>query len=298
MGKKKAANPSASNAANTTISSANDVKRGVKGDPDPAPLGQYLSMVGTHTLFLLFCIVFMPRSTFFFMEMPHQASSQDRPQAEWMAPITVLPSWSVAWMCAGAAAVQMSWARKIRTWILEDEGNAEAKAEEAKRGMKDTWRACGATLLGAGVFHVVIVILGAPFATHIQHTFLLALLISILSIYAPARCLTYPPLFGSQSDNPQKDAVLRAKWSRIFVHFSPKTRAERALFHPAILVVFGAWCGAYPLALDWDRPWQAWPLTPAVGAILGHVLGDLNSVLVSTVYYLGRTLEDPRIKRC
>lgn len=150
--------------------------------------------------------------------------------------------------------------------------------------------------------------------SHVPHTFLLALLISILSVYTPARSLTYPPLFGS--DTSPQDTALLSKWNRIFIRFkfvsfkfrythdkptdpflSPKTRAERALLYPSVLAIFGAWCGAYPLALDWDRPWQVWPLTPAIGAIIGHILGDWNSVLVSTVYYLGRTLEDPRIKR-
>jgi hypothetical protein len=113
-----------------------DAKRGVKGDPDPLPLAQYVSLIGTHTLLLLFCMILMPRSTSLFMELPPQASSQDRPQAEWMAPVTVLPSWSVGWMCVGAAAVQTFWARRLRTWVMSDEGNAEGNLDEARRGMK------------------------------------------------------------------------------------------------------------------------------------------------------------------
>ncbi len=136
MGKKKVASTSATDALNTTSSSSQNTKRGVKGDPDPLPLAQYVSLVGTHTLLLLFCMVFMPRSTSLFMELPAQASSQDRPQAEWMAPITVLPSWSVGWMCLGAAAVQMFWAGKLRNGVLQDEGKTDTKLDEARAGMK------------------------------------------------------------------------------------------------------------------------------------------------------------------
>jgi phosphatidylinositol glycan class F len=136
MGKKKSSSTNATDVVNNKGSAAHDAKRGVKGDPDPLPLAQYLSLIGTHTLLLLFCMTLMPRSTLLFMDLPPQASSQDRPQAEWMAPITVLPSWSVGWMCIGAAAVQIFWARRLRTWVMADEGNSEAKLEEARRGMK------------------------------------------------------------------------------------------------------------------------------------------------------------------
>ena len=69
--------------------------------------------------------------------------------------------------------------------------------------------------------------------------------------------------------------------------------------------ITGAWCGVIPIALDWDRPWQvrtpnphlsqlqlsclqAWPLTPAYGAVFGHVLGSLAAFLVSSVYLLAQ----------
>lgn len=63
--------------------------------------------------------------------------------------------------------------------------------------------------------------------------------------------------------------------------------------YPAIGAVCGAWAGAYPIALDWDRPWQAWPLTPAFGAILGYILGSFNAIFVGAVYYWSRTVKDP-----
>jgi len=39
--------------------------------------------------------------------------------------------------------------------------------------------------------------------------------------------------------------------------------------------VLGAWLGALPLPLDWDRPWQAWPLTSCLGAVAGHVVSSV-----------------------
>ena len=68
--------------------------------------------------------------------------------------------------------------------------------------------------------------------------------------------------------------------------------------------MIGAWCGVIPIGLDWDRPWQvctppsvssvfncfpqAWPLTPAYGAIFGHVFGSLAAFFVSSVYLLAQ----------
>ena len=42
----------------------------------------------------------------------------------------------------------------------------------------------------------------------------------------------------------------------------------------------GAWLGAIPIPLDWDREWQKWPVTVVVGAYCGAVVGKLMGGLV------------------
>lgn len=37
--------------------------------------------------------------------------------------------------------------------------------------------------------------------------------------------------------------------------------------------IIGAWSGAVPIPLDWDRAWQAWPVTVVVGAYMGWAAG-------------------------
>lgn len=37
--------------------------------------------------------------------------------------------------------------------------------------------------------------------------------------------------------------------------------------------VLGAWLGAVPIPLDWDREWQKWPVTIVTGMYVGHALG-------------------------
>ena len=37
----------------------------------------------------------------------------------------------------------------------------------------------------------------------------------------------------------------------------------------------GAWLGAVPIPLDWDREWQKWPVTIVTGMYLGALVGNL-----------------------
>ena len=37
----------------------------------------------------------------------------------------------------------------------------------------------------------------------------------------------------------------------------------------------GAWLGAIPIPLDWDREWQKWPITIVAGMYGGAVVGSL-----------------------
>ena len=44
------------------------------------------------------------------------------------------------------------------------------------------------------------------------------------------------------------------------------------LHHNVLYTCVGAWLGAVPLPLDWDRDWQVWPISCCLGAALGHAL--------------------------
>jgi len=54
-----------------------------------------------------------------------------------------------------------------------------------------------------------------------------------------------------------------------------------------IVVVFsiiGAWIGAFPIPLDWDRPWQQWPISCIYGSLGGHILGLIICSIYSLFY--------------
>lgn len=43
--------------------------------------------------------------------------------------------------------------------------------------------------------------------------------------------------------------------------------------------VLGAWLGAIAIPLDWDRPWQLWPIPCVLGALVGYMLGHLFTLV-------------------
>jgi len=47
------------------------------------------------------------------------------------------------------------------------------------------------------------------------------------------------------------------------------------VFGGAVGCFVGAWLGAVPIPLDWDREWQKWPVTIVTGAYAGYFLGTM-----------------------
>lgn len=110
MGKKKAAADAAPK--QTILKAVYD---------DPLSFSDYTSAVGTHALFLAFAAVALPRTTLIFQDLSPQKSSSDRPQWEFLAPITAWPALSTWWICAGVAILQASWAGRAVTWVKADQ---------------------------------------------------------------------------------------------------------------------------------------------------------------------------------
>lgn len=48
------------------------------------------------------------------------------------------------------------------------------------------------------------------------------------------------------------------------------------------IILFGAWMGAVAIPLDWNRPWQQWPISCCVGGFVGFAVSNC----ISTFLYL------------
>jgi phosphatidylinositol glycan class F len=99
------------------------------------------------------------------------------------------------------------------------------------------------------------VLFGAPLVSHHAHTMLLAVHLAFL---------TTPPLFYVHG----LDA---STWMRLASLQQPVDE----IFGLALGACVGAWIGAVPIPLDWDRDWQRWPVTVVFGAYAGAVVGKL-----------------------
>ena len=53
----------------------------------------------------------------------------------------------------------------------------------------------------------------------------------------------------------------------------------RQLFIGFFGTVLGAWMGAIPIPLDWDQPWQKWPISCAAGALVGAFVANFIALV-------------------
>lgn len=104
------------------------------------------------------------------------------------------------------------------------------------------------------------ILFGAPITSHLPHTFLSSAHIALLTIF--------PLIYTNGTDG--------AKWREIASLYSPVDE----VFGGAVGCLVGAWLGAVPIPLDWDREWQKWPVTIVTGAYAGYAVGKLVGGLV------------------
>ncbi|GAB1198032.1 Glycosylphosphatidylinositol (GPI) anchor assembly protein [Aspergillus pseudonomiae] len=116
------------------------------------------------------------------------------------------------------------------------------------------------TLLATPVLTILLILFGAPLTTHHAETVLCAAHMAVLTSTA----LIY--VHGVDG------SVWREVWGA--------KRPADAVWGAALGTCVGAWFGAVPVPLDWDRPWQAFPITIVIGAYIGYSVG----------YGLGRTV--------
>ncbi|KAG8379651.1 hypothetical protein BUALT_Bualt07G0111200 [Buddleja alternifolia] len=123
--------------------------------------------------------------------------------------------------------------------------------------------------VGAVVNALGAIVLGAPLGIqHFKKTVHWSLLMSVFT-FVPAASV-----FGSSWTD----------WHRIFAHTKPIGSTDFMICLPAHGAVIGAWFGAWPMPLDWERPWQEWPICVTYGAILGYLVGMVVSFGLSAFH--------------
>ncbi|KIK96074.1 hypothetical protein PAXRUDRAFT_826340 [Paxillus rubicundulus Ve08.2h10] len=252
---------------------------------DRFPLAQYASVLGVHLILIGFTALYIPQTTRLFR--PFTTRTTDRPQSDFMEALTADPLLTLIWICGGLMVLQLWWASWVRKWYFEQKARGtedEIKLDRVRFNNVRFTRlkeATAFTLRTAVTMYVVALMFGAPLASHHLHTVLLASVVAILTTFAPAFALGCPSMATETAA-----MINQLAWTRLFVEISPRNAFERALVYPAVGTVIGSWLGAIPIALDWDRPWQAWPLTPLLGSLGGYIIGALMAFVCSAAKWL------------
>jgi len=105
---------------------------------------------------------------------------------------------------------------------------------------------------------IIQILFGAPLTTHLAHTTLSSSHFSLLAFFP----LIYTHGTFTNWDKWRSILALECGWQE---------RDE--VIGGAVGVFAGAWLGAVPIPLDWDREWQRWPVTVLTGGYGGYVIG-------------------------
>ena len=174
------------------------------------------------------------------------------------SPLTALKFWCIIYTIWISASL----------WWLQKQHSSSHKAPvmSYKHVTQRVLCACA----GIPLIHLMLVLFGAPLMENVTETLHLAMLMVVLGLV--------PPL-----------CVLPASsWTRVYALHAPQPGLETIVYACTLGTAVGAWVGAMPIPLDWDRPWQVWPISCAIGAVLGYVV----AVVVATVYDTYRVKND------
>ncbi|NXY90859.1 PIGF protein, partial [Alcedo cyanopectus] len=159
----------------------------------------------------------------------------------------------LAWLCVcsvGVGTLSVILHLALRT-------NPSPKRSSFTHKISRFLKCCIYFFMSCILFHAIIVLYGAPLIESVTETFLFAVL---LSTFTSLQCLC---VLG-----PNIQA-----WIRVFSKNGATSIWESSLQITTICSILGAWFGAFPIPLDWDRPWQVWPVSCSLGATCGYVAG-------------------------
>mgnify|MGYP002716437061 FL=1 len=126
-----------------------------------------------------------------------------------------------------------------------------------QKKFKDFLRNAVVLFISLSIYFIVAILYGAEVFSKYEETFMFSLILTTLTIYPP--CITL-------SHNSVWALILGSK---------PHNKLEELHYQNIYLTVLGAWLGAFVIPLDWDRPWQIWPIPCSFGAIIGYTFSHM-----------------------
>lgn len=118
----------------------------------------------------------------------------------------------------------------------------------------------------ANVIFVILILFGSPLYTQVWETYVLS--------YHLALILVQPVLVMYKLYFNDIAALFQLEHIYCAIFSNP-------ILSSSALGVLGTWLGVIPIPLDWDRPWQQWPITLLVGGYSGAFIGSTLALVIS-----------------
>lgn len=122
--------------------------------------------------------------------------------------------------------------------------------------LKEIFKFLVASFLLSVVYYIVIILFGAPVFTHQEETTMLTITLT---------SLTFVPVSLHLGTDTALDIITGSQMQKGNVLVDAAKMNIQVTF-------LGTWLGAIVIPLDWDRPWQAWPIPCVTGALLGYMI--------------------------
>lgn len=159
-------------------------------------------------------------------------------------------------------ALQLVYGYIYATALIEKDGKTTKKKSDNVLLLVVSATAI-ASALGVVAF-LGLILFGAPLSSHVKETFALAHHLSLIVLQPLLVC--YKLNYSQFLTLFKVDKIYRLIFSN-------------PVLSSSFFAIIGTWLGVIPIPLDWDRPWQQWPITLLCGGYAGAFFGAALSLM-------------------
>lgn len=166
-----------------------------------------------------------------------------------------------------------------KEFSLSNSRQAAAKNESLIPKVIKAYKLCMLLAVFVAVYVIACILMGASYHNKYEETLALAILLTALSILpiglflGPSKTIQY--LFYDSFELLSYFDV----WQLELLQYN------------AFGALLGAWAGSIVSPLDWDRPWQQYPIPNVVGAVLGFAFCNVRTFLTSIIQISERMID-------
>lgn len=156
----------------------------------------------------------------------------------------------------------LTCAEILKYMISKSQSNEKKVQSKQKKSVKinNFIRSIFIIALMTVIHYIVAVLFGAQLFHVFEETFMFSVMLTTLTIIPACIHLGTDKIFYMLNNiTPYEGDLL-----------------SELVFQNICSVYVGTWFGAFVIPLDWDRPWQVWPIPCSLGAMLGYFASHLS----------------------